>query len=79
MFYRFVDRFISVRDIKKNKNSIQNTRFVLFMFIAVDGLNRDRADGGREAIFVQPGSQGCLFSPGDNPGNQVDLCRRKYN
>ena len=27
------------------------------MFIAVDGLNRDRADGGREAIFVQPGSQ----------------------
>ena len=38
MLYRFVDRFISVREIKKNKNSIQNTRFVLFMFTAVDGL-----------------------------------------
>ena len=38
MLYRFVDRFISVRDIKKNKNSIQNTRLVLFMFTAVDGL-----------------------------------------
>ena len=35
---RFVDRFISVRDIKKNKNSNQKTRFVLFIFTAVDRL-----------------------------------------
>ena len=38
MLYRFVDRFISVRDIKKNKNSNQKTRFVLFTFTAVDRL-----------------------------------------
>ena len=38
MLYRFVDRFISVRDIKKNKNSNQKTRFVLFTFTAVDQL-----------------------------------------
>ena len=38
VLYRFVDRFISVRDVKKNKNSNQKTRFVLFMFTAVDRL-----------------------------------------
>lgn len=38
MLYRFFDRFISVRDIRKIKNSNQKTRFVLFMFTAVDRL-----------------------------------------
>ena len=38
MLYTFVDRFISVRDIKKNKNSNQKTHFVLFMFTGVDRL-----------------------------------------
>ena len=38
MLYRFIDRFISVKDIKKNNNSNQNTHFVLLMFFAVDGL-----------------------------------------
>ena len=38
MLYRFIDRFMSVRDTKKNKNSNQKACFVLFMFTAVDGL-----------------------------------------
>ena len=54
MLYRFVDRFISVRDIKKNKNSNQKTRFVLFMFTAVDQLNRDSSWGaGRLSLSTK--------------------------
>ena len=54
MLYGFVDRFISVRDIKKKKSNPKYSFCPIYVYCCLwtKVVNWDRADGGREAIFV---------------------------
>ena len=63
MLYGFVDRFISVRDIKKKKSNPKYSFCPIYVYCCLwtKVVNWDRADWGREAIFVDESTMIFLF------------------
>ena len=63
MLYGFVDRFISVIDIKKKKSNPKYSFCPIYVYCCwwTKVVNWDRADGGREAIFVDESTMIFLF------------------